>query len=566
MKIRSIDKDIKDILESGFYRIPRFQRPYSWDRENIEDFWNDVIINADADYFIGGMVVFKPPASDTAGVVDGQQRLTTITMILAALRNAFKEAGFSDLAGGVHRLIERYDINNKAQFVLQTETSYPFLQEFIQKDGTPQIKPEIGEEEETLKASFDYITSQITQTVQGWKQNQTLKAKDIEVKIKEALSGIRDKILALKVIYIDLDNEDDAYLIFETLNTRGKDLTPSDLVKSHLTKLLKPGNKNVDLTKDTWQKMVELIEGSQADLSVTTYLHHYWLSKYEYVTVKNLYKDLKRKVTKNNAKEVLDSLAKDAQTYREIQETPYRKWKKEERAIRESLDALNLFRVKQPLPMVLAIMHDYEAGHLKQKHVEEILAVIENFHFVFTAITSQRSSGGISMMYALHARGLHKATDLQAKLKVLSEFKAKLKGKAPTVAEFEPAFLNLRYSRSFTKQRKLIHYVLAKIDRQHATGVILDYQQMNIEHLNSLSPASSVADAQAASIGNLILTDPKFNDKLGNKPFAQKTALLKQSKIFLDPVLSGTTTWTAKEILSRAKWLATNAYETVWKV
>jgi uncharacterized protein with ParB-like and HNH nuclease domain len=44
MKIRSIDKDIRDILESGFYRIPRFQRPYSWDRENIEDFWNDVII------------------------------------------------------------------------------------------------------------------------------------------------------------------------------------------------------------------------------------------------------------------------------------------------------------------------------------------------------------------------------------------------------------------------------------------------------------------------------------------------------------------------------------------
>ena len=62
MKIRSIDKDIKDILESGFYRIPRFQRPYSWDRENIEDFWNDVIINADADYFIGGDLprLFQP--------------------------------------------------------------------------------------------------------------------------------------------------------------------------------------------------------------------------------------------------------------------------------------------------------------------------------------------------------------------------------------------------------------------------------------------------------------------------------------------------------------------------
>ena len=204
------------------------------------------------------------------------------------------------------------------------------------------------------------------QTVKGIKRDKTLKAKDIDAKIREALTRIRDKILALKVIYIDLDNEDDAYLIFETLNTRGKDLTPSDLVKSHLTKLLKPTNKNVDHTKDAWNGMVELIEGSAADLTVTSYLPHYWLSRHEYVTVKKLYKDLKRKVNKQNAKDFLDSLIRDARTYREIQETAYRKWNKNDQQIRDSLDALNLFRLKQPLPMMLAIMHAYDAGELKQ--------------------------------------------------------------------------------------------------------------------------------------------------------------------------------------------------------
>jgi uncharacterized protein with ParB-like and HNH nuclease domain len=144
MKIRSIDKDIKDILESGFYRIPRFQRPYSWDRDNIEDFWNDVVVNADSDYFIGSMVVFKPQNSDTAGVVDGQQRLTTITMILAALRNELKSNSFTDLAGGIHNLIERRDINNKTQYVLQTETSYPYLQDHIQNEGLPRRRRRSG--------------------------------------------------------------------------------------------------------------------------------------------------------------------------------------------------------------------------------------------------------------------------------------------------------------------------------------------------------------------------------------------------------------------------------------
>lgn len=111
MKIKSDDRDVRDILGSGFYRIPRFQRPYSWDRENITDFWNDTIVDSDSDYFIGSMVMFKL-GSSTYGIVDGQQRMTTITMILCALRNAFSREGIDDLASGIHQLVERKDINN----------------------------------------------------------------------------------------------------------------------------------------------------------------------------------------------------------------------------------------------------------------------------------------------------------------------------------------------------------------------------------------------------------------------------------------------------------------------
>ena len=80
-------KNIKALLTSNYYNIPRFQRPYSWDRENVSEFWNDAIADSDGDYFIGSMVVFKSNG-DLYGGVDGQQRLTTIMMILCALRNA----------------------------------------------------------------------------------------------------------------------------------------------------------------------------------------------------------------------------------------------------------------------------------------------------------------------------------------------------------------------------------------------------------------------------------------------------------------------------------------------
>lgn len=88
MKIDAADKDIGDILNLGYFKIPRFQRPYSWELDEVQTFWDDVINGTTDDYFIGSMVAYqinKP----YYGIVDGQQRLTTITLMLAALRNAF---------------------------------------------------------------------------------------------------------------------------------------------------------------------------------------------------------------------------------------------------------------------------------------------------------------------------------------------------------------------------------------------------------------------------------------------------------------------------------------------
>ena len=75
MEIKPVDQTVKTLLESFFYKIPRFQRPYSWDQENVADFWNDAVTAEDPDYFIGSFVVYKSnPGSDTMFVVDGRSR------------------------------------------------------------------------------------------------------------------------------------------------------------------------------------------------------------------------------------------------------------------------------------------------------------------------------------------------------------------------------------------------------------------------------------------------------------------------------------------------------------
>jgi len=566
MKIDSKDRDVQDILSSSFYKVPRFQRPYRWDKDNVLDFWQDAIMDSKGDYFIGAMVTYKHKEY-FYGVVDGQQRLTTITMVLCALRNAFKKNGFSDLADGLHSLIERKDINNKPQFVLQTETSYPYLQEYIQKYEEPEISENLLEEEKNLKEAFNTISQLIDDITISVSKDPTLKEDTQKSRIKEKLIDVRDKILNLKVIFVSLDNDDDAYLIFETLNTRGKDLTVSDLVKSRLTKLAKQKNVNVDLPRDKWMKMVRVIEESSEDLQLDGFIYHFWLSKYEYLSAKKLYKAIKGKVTTNAlANEFLDALVSDSVTYREINEPTYGQWDRQENEIKSSLRALKIFRVKQQLPMLLSVMREYRLNNLKKKHVELILQAIENFHFVFTAITSQRSSGGISTMYASHAKKLFEAKTSEEKISVLHELKKQLQSKKPGYQEFEARFLEIKYSDIYTKQKPLVQYILQKIDEADPKGVSVNYEQMTIEHLapQKTNDTKKISNENCAQIGNLIYVNHDLNNMLSNKPFGEKIKILKDSRIKLDDSLNNATTWSEEEIEQRTRLLAKLAYEKIW--
>ncbi|MGC2618549.1 MAG: DUF262 domain-containing HNH endonuclease family protein [Acidobacteriaceae bacterium] len=569
MKISCIDKEVGKLLGESFFRIPRFQRPYSWDRVNVEDFWQDTVADSESQYFIGNFVVYD--GKSAMGIVDGQQRITTITLLLCALRNALHKEGSANLANGIHSLIERKDLDDERLYVVQTESSYPYFQEHIQKFAEkPDVAPDVGPEEQLLKDAFEFLQSKVNDVVDKIKGLPNLSDKSKQVKVRQQLTEIRNKVLGLKLIYTSLENDEDAYLIFETLNTRGKDLTLSDLVKGHLTRLLKPKNKGVDVAKDKWSEINEVFEESQVDISVSTFIHHFWLSRYEYITEKKLYKKLRKTIKKEDAKGFLDELANESKIYRYIFESGYRKWTLEELAIRDSLSAMTaIFRIRQQLPMVLSVMRQYEDKTLKLKQVKAILSIIENFHFVFTAIASQRSSGGISFMYALAARDLYKAKSPSAKANCLGELYQKLKKRRPPFAEFESRFLDVRYSSKMTKQKALVKYILTKMYQAKSTGLPIDTSKATIEHLSpekAGKSASALPPEIVASIGNLILVDEPLNTKLANKQFVDKVQILSEAKVWVDPVILGAKAWGAPEIEERARLLAKEAYNTVWKL
>jgi uncharacterized protein with ParB-like and HNH nuclease domain len=374
-------------------------------------------------------------------------------MLLSAIRESFKTIGEESLARGTQGMIERKDLNDQLIYILKTESSYPYFHENILKyDDSEFNHDELKDEEKNLEKGYELITEKIRDELKSIQLSTTITDEEKQLRKKEKLINIRDKILNLKVIYIELDNEDDAYIIFETLNTRGKDLQVSDLVKNHLTKLLPKKNKDVDISKDKWILARGLIEGSTADLSMDSFLHHFWLSKYEYTTQKKLFKLIKKQVKKTDASQFLDDISTESKIYRGFLEKGYRKWTIEELQLQNSFEAINLFRVKQPIPMLLSVMREYDRGILKLKRVKDIIKAIENFHFIFTAVTSQRSSGGISFMYAYHARELLNSKD-DEKYKTLDDLKQKLKDKLPSVEEFRTNFYEVLYTSTFTKQK-----------------------------------------------------------------------------------------------------------------
>ena len=376
-------------------------------------------------------------------------------------------------------------------------------------------------EEAQLRSAFDYLNELVGSIIKSVQSDTSLEDEDKNKQIEQRLTKIRDAVLDLKVILVKLDDEDDAYIIFETLNTRGKDLSLADLVKSHVAKHLKVKNASVDQPKIKWENLLETIEGSSAGLEVDTFIHHFWLSRHDYLAAKRLFKVLKRRIGKSDAKAFLDALVADASLYRAIHEKEFWKWSKPDRRIVAALDALQLFRVEQQTPCVLSLLRCFKEKKLKRGHFEDAVVAIEKFHFLFTAVTSQRSSGGISEMYASLGRRLFEAKDTQAAVTVVNELKGKLRGRIPGLDEVKALFPSIIFTDNHTKQRNLVRYILAGFQTHSVASVTIDFDGMTIEHLVPQSEIGSGAfmDEIVGQLGNLILVPSKLNEKLADKSF-----------------------------------------------
>ena len=559
MELTTTARSLREILKAHFFFIPRFQRPYSWTRDNVDDLWEDAVQEASGEYFIGSMVVYKQSV-DTRAVIDGQQRLTTLMMLLCALRDAADEHELESLANGTQGFIERADENDRDRFVLETETSYPFLQDQVLSRDPPTLAGHAGAEERAIAQAFERVRALIGGLVDAVLLDTALSEEQRAKKLLERLQAVRDRILDLRLIFIEVGDEDEATTIFVTLNSRGLDLEPADLVKAHLLNLL-PRKGGIDKPLERWESMRDLFDASAVPLSMSDFLLTVWRSRYETLSAKKLMKAVRRQVKKANASAFLSDLISDAELYRQIREPGYRKWTKEELRAKESLEYFRDFSISQPMPLLLSLLREYSKRHLSLKQLRAALRAIEDYHFVFNTLANKSSSGGMSLFYGKRARNLLEASDEQVRAKEIVSLIEELRLKRPSSAEFDEAFSALRLTDDYTSDRRTVRYVLRRIYHHHQPRTALDIAKTTIEHV---SPQSDGLPSRGA-LGNLVLVNEALNSKLANKGFAAKQAIMAKASEWIPPEILGATDWDEDAIESRTRAMSEEARTKIFR-
>ena len=267
-----------------------------------------------------------------------------------------------------------------------------------------------------------------------------------------------------------------------------------------------------------------------------------------------------------NAKTLLESLSTSAINYCEMLSPENSAWTKEQFEVKLSLEALNSFKVKQQSSFVLSLLSAYKERKITIKQLKTMLNKIEHFHFVFNAITQQRSSGSIATMYSQHAIDLSNTENPDELQKILASLSRKLKDKLPSYEEFEVKFLELTYLSNKTRHKSIIKYALRRLVGNNSNGLDINHDNLTIEHL--IPEARIKIDLESdivGSIGNLILTDSNTNGhELKDKVITEKLTLLTHTGFPLTKFFLDNPEWNEDMIVERAKKISSALYAKVF--
>jgi Protein of unknown function DUF262/Protein of unknown function (DUF1524) len=548
---------IGHILHEKALRVPLSQRSYRWEKEHIEDLYTDIygaLIDEAEEYFLGSIVGIK--SNGARYIYDGQQRLATSMILLAAIRDYFSEAGDETTAGEIENdhLISRHRKTHEltAHFSLNAEDQDFFHNRILLRANDPIRKA-------TKAAKFRESHKRIERAA-------VIAKKFVKESIISGLapSKARDNLHRwldfidenLRVIWVQVADERTAFRIFETMNDRGLRLSAADLLKNHL--YAEAGTRQNEVIQK-WQSMtgvLETIEGEEEN--IVEFIRCYWVTANGPTRTKVLYDQIKEKTTnKTKAVALATDLESVSHDYAAILLSSHEKWASRGANIRMKIEVLRSLGVTQVRPLLLAGFRKFSATEF-EKLLDGCLS------WSVRCVLSGVPSGTLEGFYS---RNAYKIT--QGTIKKTAQVKSDMIKIVPNNRQFEASVCYAKVA-----NQQLARYYLRALQRCKDGEPEPQYvpnpgSEITLEHI--LPSAAGVGWEHLSTeekkdnltrLGNEALLTGTVNSKLGNVAYDIKKPALKASAYSLTKMAANFTSWGAPEITARQEELAKLAVKT----
>lgn len=541
--MKASETNLQEIIEgTKQYIIPMFQRTYSWGDKQWKQLWEDIIDliedNQSFSHFIGSIVSI-PINTNTHGVqqflvIDGQQRMTTLLILLAALRDVAEKKGEQNLSDEIHHtlLINSFKSGEEKYKFLPTQVDKEYFKKLINRELVEETDNSL-----IIKA-YQFFFRRV--------QEETIE-----------LSVLKATVTAdLSIVSIVLSPDDNPYLVFESLNAKGQPLTQADLIRNYLFMRI-PSDDQEDYYLRYWLPMQE-----ELGESLTEFIRHYLLGININVKKNDVYLKFKEKVDNQDVKEFLKVIASYAGYYAKLL---YPKLE-ENKEIRNLLERINDFEAKTAYPFLIYIYGDYKKGKYEESQFLKILTVVENY--LIRRFVCNIDSKALNKIFAslYNQISTHEAGD--SVLELMGYLQNRGYPKDPEIKTF------LKESHFYGQgdRRKKGSLILKVIEKSYLHKENADLSKATIEHImpQTLTEkwieelgenAEYIHSVYLHTLGNLTLS--AYNAELSNEPFSVKKRYYKDSNIRLNKDLLTFERWNQDSIEMRTEKLVQKFLE-IW--
>jgi uncharacterized protein with ParB-like and HNH nuclease domain len=510
---------IETYLQKGIFYIPDYQREYSWLKdEQIDDFWNDLesaVEEGRETHFFGQVVIHDDKTDQKKYIIDGQQRTTTSVIFLAVLRDLFEELfnqynysssrnKFEDIR---LKFIGRWSEEENELRLTLGKIDKDYFRDNIQINK-PSIEEPIEDSHKRIKDAYLELEKRLRNKIEG--------IHDGKEKHNILLTYYNKFIKGFQLMYVETDEINEAFIIFETLNARGKDLETSDLLKNHL---FRSSGKLIENVKDNWMKTVENLE----NIDITKYLRHFWNSKFKFTREKDLYKRIRTYInTPKKAEEFVKNFREISDVYKTLI-NPSEEIYFSDQQLNKKLINLKTLNASTFYPIILSMVNN----SFNEKEIGFVLSAIETF-----IVRNNVVAGKVANKYEiLFAKIAHKISEKE--ITSVEEIFDQLKDDMLSDEEFEVHF------KSFTiKSKKVAKFLLKEINDylENEVEVLTNGKRVHLEHIMPKNSVHWDVDEEIHKkylnrLGNLTLLGSEYNKSIQNKEFNKKKEIYNRSNI-----------------------------------